>query len=211
MQSSGGSVFALLLGQIPRSVVVADLWAPHVCPPLRLDVDVVVKATIVGVDLEDHVRSLQPSTTILFLRHPADVVTSLNAKSYRDYGGTVERKLRRYDETFEARERFDLVLHYEDLIGDPYGTVSRLQDAGLPVPAEGPLLARTADEIVLDARASSAWCDRYYLRRWGLGGARTDRLGGLAPPLRAQDEQARFLLETCCPGVLAHYEARNTA
>ncbi len=50
MQSSGASLFALLLGQIPESVVVVDLWAPCVAPPLRFDVDVVVKATIVAVE-----------------------------------------------------------------------------------------------------------------------------------------------------------------
>ncbi len=210
MQSSGASLFALLLGQIPESVVVVDLWAPHVAPPIRLDVDVVVKATIVALDFDEHLRSFEPSTTILFLRHPADIVASLHTKSYRDYAGTIEKKLRKYDETFQARSGFDLVVHYEDLVADPLATVSRLQDAGLPVPAGDPLFGRTAGEIVAWARATSTWCDRYYGQRWGLGRAHTDRLDHLepAPSDGAADDQARALAAAHCPSVLAHYEGR---
>lgn len=210
MQSSGASLFALLLGQIPESVVVVDLWAPCVAPPLRLDVDVVVKATIVAVEYAEHLRSLRPSSTVLFLRHPADVAASLNTKSYRDYGGTIEKKLRRYEETFRSKDRFDLVVRYEDLVGDPHATVGQLQGAGLPVPRTDPLFARTAEEMVADARTTSDWCDRYFGRRWGLGSARVDALERLQATPRSSDANAQRLAEALCPGILADYESWET-
>lgn len=206
MQSSGASVFAIFLGQIPGSVAVVDLWNPYVAPALRLPADLIIKATIGAVNIDAHLTSLRPTTTILWLRHPADIVASLTRKSYRDYGGTIESKLQQYEKVWEVRERFDLILHYEQLVRSPSTVSHILRDVGLAVPLSAARFERTAGEIVGHARSSSDWCHRHWRDGWGLGRARTQGLDEPPQVLGPGRDEAWRIVRQYCPGVLNYYE-----
>jgi hypothetical protein len=205
MQSSGASISAVLLGQIPDSLVVIDLWAPHAAPVLDHNGTIVVKSTIVDVAYEDHVANFQPTATVLFLRNPVAIVASLTKKSYRDYGGKIEYKLRKYDRTFAARHNFDVVVRYEELTTDTARVVDRLRDAGIPVPVSAPNFDRAPTDIVAYARSLNDWCDRHYRTRWGLGGLHSEELSPLRPRAGARNSEALELSHAHCPLIVDYY------
>jgi hypothetical protein len=206
MQSSGASLCALLLGQIPRSIAVIDLWIPYVAPQLELEADIVIKATIGEVDYGKHLESFGPTRRILFVRHPIDIIDSLATKSYRDYGGKIEYKLSEFERMFEHRMTFDTVIYYEELVGGLGDLIARLGELDLELPESASCFFRTPEAIVTAAREQSDWCDRYFRERWGLGNIHASQLGMLRPMHSARTWESARLAERYCPTVLSHYE-----
>jgi hypothetical protein len=211
MQSSGASLLTFLVGQIPRSIVIADLWISYLAPHLMSEEVIVLKATISDIPLEVHLDSYQPTMKILHLRHPADITASLEAKFYRDEGGSLETKLQTLDRTFHARDQFDLTVFYEDLISNPKEVLRQLRDAGIGLPPEAEKFHRKPTSIVSDARTSSEWCNLHYNNGWGLGNAHLDQCGDLislsklpAYPCR-DDARIWSLVRENCPALLTHY------
>lgn len=205
MQSSGASLFALLVGQIPRSLVVVDLWNPEIAPALDQPGSTAVKTTAGVIPVELHRRAFRPTLTILYLRHPVDVAVSLSTKSYRDYGGSLGEKLSGFDRTFESRSAFDFVLYHERLITEDQAVLSKLRKVGVPVPMDAYAFPRSASEIVRHACAVSPWCRANYRTRWGLGNLHLgslDQLAQLAPP---RTDEAWRLAQRHSPCLLEHY------
>lgn len=206
MQSSGASLFTLLLGQIPDSLVVVDLWALSIAPALRYGRPVILKATIGSVPLEAHLASFEPDHTVLFIRHPVDQIASLETKSYRDYAGSIEAKLEKMDCLYAARDRFDTVTSYEELTGHPRQLIASLRSVGIDVPSGAERFERSPETIIAHAKDNSPWCREEWRRSWGTGRADIERLHPLRPATVERTERAWALARTHCPRLLAHYE-----
>ncbi|MGH2960345.1 MAG: hypothetical protein ACRDKE_12120, partial [Solirubrobacterales bacterium] len=112
MQSSGATLFTLFTGQRPGSVVIPDLWITEQIPQLTAPGDLILKTTASEIPFETHVERFRPDKIVIFVRDPLDQISSLDSKSYRDLGGTLEKKLAAFDELFAVRERFDLCVEY---------------------------------------------------------------------------------------------------
>lgn len=205
MQSSGASLFALFAGQSPGTLTVPDLWNPEITPHLG-GRSVVVKATVGTVPLPAHRRSFLPTRTLLYLRHPVDVATSLATKSYRDYGGTIADKLRIFDEIVADEGDFDLTVSYEELVADPAAVADKLRAIGHPMPEGAERFPRSPDEIVRHACASSGWCVRNFRTKWGLGNIHVDALEQLGPIASKPSEEAWSSAWENAPRLLARYE-----
>ena len=204
MQSSGATIFTIFLGQIPTSVVVADLWATEVAPSIDVPFDLILKATIGEIALDDHLRHFRPTHSILFLRHPVDICESLKRKSYRNLGGLLAKKLRIYDGTFEKRSQFDLVVKYEDFASHPQRVQRELASVGIQTPADSAKMPRSTKLIVEHSRTSSPWMRDHYRKGWGLG--RADPSRPIEPGPRDRSPSSWALSRYCCPDVLEYYE-----
>ena len=169
LESSGASTFCLMLGQVPDSVPVVDLWSQCIAPPLRLDKPIVVKATANALyQVGHHIASFRPDRTILFLRDPAAVYSSLRKYHYANQFGTVEQKLARFDAEFGGTT-FDLVLRYEDFLDRDPALLAALQRIGWPSTAEHYRLDRSIDEIRAHNFSQSDWLREEYEHGWGFG------------------------------------------
>ena len=214
MQSSGASLLALLVGQIPRSVVIVDLWTSYLAPRLVSPETTVIKAVISDIPLSAHLESYRPTMKILNLRHPIDVVASLEDKVYRDEGGTLKEKLLILEQTFIAREQFDLTIFYEDLISHPGTVLRQLRDAGISLPRRAEKFHRNPASIVSTACEASHWCRLHYNNGWGLGNAHLHTgdnlvsIHDLQTPPRRDDPGIRALALEACPSLLGHYVER---
>jgi hypothetical protein len=209
MQSSGASLFTCLLAQIPDSVAIIDLFAQFLAPPLTLDLPIFLKATIsCEISFEDQCRSFNPDRRILFLRNPCDTYQSLSGKRYRDLYGKSIDKLRILDRLFrERKELFDLVVTYEDLIGDPAAVLATLQANGFALPAESLQFPRGPQQIARFAMDHSDWCRQNYLEQWAFGNMHLMDWGALRNITYSQvPDDTRSLVSAACPHVAAHYD-----
>ncbi len=209
MQSTGASLFAAYLGQLPDSIAVIDLWSPFTAPALPLSSDVILKATVSQVELESHFVSFKPTLKILFLRHPVDLVASLNNKSHRDYGGKIEDKLEKFDGLFAYPEWFDAVFTYEDFTSNPTSQWLRITTLGVPLPRDADKFLRSPDSLVAFANSSSLWCRSEFRRSWGLGRLDADSLDRIEPRPQTRTSEAWELASRYSPRLLAHYEERS--
>lgn len=209
MQSSGASLFCGLLGQIPQSVAIIDLWAGQVAPQLVLAAPVVVlKATVTtDVTLFEHVARFQPTTSILFLRHPAAVVQSLLAKEYARVGGSISDKLAALEHYYSnLRDWFDLVVRYEDCGRSIVGVIECLQSRGILLPNTAARFDRSLHAIVQHNQLVSDWCRVNYGRKWGIGNIHLDKWGTFNNISRPLSKRALDLAATCCPTVMSQYQ-----
>lgn len=213
MPSSGASLFASFLAQMPDSIGIVDLWsvAPRMCNTLP----VIVKATInCEITFEDHCRRFEPNLRILFLRDPRDNYRSLDAKHYKNIRGGILEKLQVLDRAFgRSRELFDLVVTYEDFIRDPSGLAEILEANGLELPPNAAQFPRGPQQIARFAVDHSAWCRLNYLKQFGFGNLHfmdwgtLKRLSYPAPP-----EETIAAIRSACPLVEAYYASlRNGA
>ncbi len=116
-----------------------------------------------------------PPVGVLIVRHPADVVTSLHTRDGMDRGHALalwdlhNRWAARFLATFDHA----VVVTYDEVLGDPVGTATRLRDAlragGIDLAADGDAVgvvdgsldrsSRRRDEVELDAGALQLWDD----------------------------------------------------
>jgi hypothetical protein len=169
MQSSGASSFCYFLAQRPGSVAIVDLWAHCLAPSLKLSAPMVVKATATAIyRAEDHIASFSPDRTILFLRDPRAVYTSLVNKPYGNEWGTVDQKIARFDEDYVSWN-WDLVLRYEDFVGRNSQLVCAINDIGWPCTPEYYDLTRSFQDICNFNALSSSWLRSGFGGTWGFG------------------------------------------
>ncbi len=149
MQSSGASTLAMILAQKPMTSAFVDIWTMFAAPALPGEVDVVAKVVVTtAFPLALHQERFQPDRTLLLLRHPVVNYRSLAAKTYRHHCGFMEEKFAILDEVFGQGARFDGVVHYEDLVFDPLGTLAEVSKLGWPCDSTFLRLARSHRDIV---------------------------------------------------------------
>lgn len=207
MQSSGASLFAFFLAQIPSSIAIVDLWNQAIAPALRSRLPIIVKAVVTEIPLARHLSSFRPTNTILFIRDPVAIATSLASKHYRDEGGTIDFKLATLDDLFAERKRtFDLTVSYESLLVRAPTLIARLRAIGIHLPPQADRYIRPPEEILHHNCERVAWCRRHYGHAWGFGGLRPGAEQH-PPSLRAQSDVARGLAERHAPALVAYYRA----
>lgn len=176
MQASGASLFAFFLAQRPESLGIIDLWPRFVAPSLEeIGLDIVLKCVVTtSIPLERHVASFRPDVSILFMRAKSRNLERLSKRGYRDAGGKMEEKFAQFERYQEQPGLFDHVITYEDFLHDPGKVLDAL--SGLAAP-EYYAFPRTKQDLLRFNRAHSAWCRRYYWRRWAFGNIHFERDG----------------------------------
>lgn len=213
MQSSGASLATYVLGQVPGAVVLVDLYSYEVMPPIEAPTadHVVGKAVITTTHtLDEHLESYAPDRSILLLRDPVQNYVSLSRKEYANDDGSLEDKFRRLEEVFRERDRFDLVLRYEDVVTDPERVVAQLEGIGFPATAELFSFPRSREEITKYNLEHCDWCRERFGRGWSFGNIRGEGMKRtlvykVAPP--AVSDAVRQL----CPTVQDFYEEGSGA
>jgi hypothetical protein len=212
MQSSGASLFACLLAQAPNTAAIIDLYSKCVAPAIRIDVPLVVKATVsCYVRYEEHAASLNPVLQVLFLRNPFDVYASLMGKYYRNAGGPIPQKFLELERIFEAQQEFfDLVVLYERLILEPASVIEALTQHGFPLPANALSFPRSLKDIGRHTRRHCTWCRKQFRRRWGYGNVHVPAWGTLERlPYGELDSSAADQVRRWCPSLVAFYEQQQ--
>jgi hypothetical protein len=205
MQSSGASTLAMLLAQKPECSAFVDIWATYAAPSLPGDYDVVAKVVVTtAFPLSLHQERFRPDRTILFLRHPEVNWRSLEQKGYRHHCGFMEEKFAVLDRVFAAKDGFDAVWYYEDMILNPRGLQDASKQLGWRVDGRFPRFRRRHTEITsLNERRYPDLAGRL---DYGMG---NHRLGKLLPALANLADLPTAGNECCaaCPAVTEHYRA----
>lgn len=213
MQTSGASLTTYLLGQVSDSLVLVDLYSYEVMPAIEAPEAryVIGKAVITTThSLDDHLRSFRPDRTILLLRDPLQNYVALRRKQYANEDGALEDKFRLLNELFLQRDRFDLVLRYEDVVGDPQGVVTALRGIGFPASLEHYALPRSREEITSYNLHHSAWCRERFGRGWSFGNIHGDRMQQSLVHKHVPRAVQEAVSELC-PDVVAYYAAAEGA
>jgi hypothetical protein len=136
MQSSGATSFTLFLAQRPDCLALVDILNNYAAPRVKTDKDMVVKAVVTtAYPLAVHMERFRPDRTILLLRDPRDNYYSLASKNYRNHSGLMEEKFILMDQLFAEREKFDLVVRYEDFVARDPAVLAAINALGWPVSA----------------------------------------------------------------------------
>ena len=172
MQSSGSTLTTLLLAQTDDTIGLLDLRCGALMPAAETfptDRQVVAKATIsVEFELADHQRAFEPDRTVLVIRHPSQIHSSLARKPYAAMGGPIERKFAILEELFVHRDRFDAVVTYEDVVLDPDAALAALRRVQPSLTLDAWNLDRHARTVVADARRLPS-LQTSYGELWGSG------------------------------------------
>ena len=137
MQSSGASLITYFLAQNKNMLAIVDLWdSVKQIPKLDESIakEIIIKFQIIS---ESHQQKLmsryQPTKKILVLRHPYYNYVSLRKKHYKDGGGHIDDKFKVLEQAYVDRNKFDLVIYYEDFILHPLKVLKKLEKSGLVV------------------------------------------------------------------------------
>lgn len=165
MQSSGATLFSYLLSQRKNTISVLDLFCDEVCPNIRDDEnDVFIKCTVSNVvDLQQHIDCFNPDLTIFFKRDIGDVVKSLRNKGYANKCGSIDEKIKKYNQIISSREMFDLEYSYEEMISRKIGPLKGLIDQSSFD------FKRTVNEVVGYNCLNSSWCGFNFRMKWAAG------------------------------------------
>jgi hypothetical protein len=176
-ESSGASTFCHFLAQRPGCLAVIDVWSHVIMPAIDTPLPIVAKATATAVyTAKDHIESFGPDRTILFIRDPVAVYSSLINYPYANDMGRVEDKMAKFDEQFAAGG-FDLVLRYEDFVGRNPQLIDTIARLGWPCSPQYYNLSRTFDDILRANSDASAWLRDNYNTKWGFGNIKS---GGIS-------------------------------
>lgn len=169
MQSSGATAFTFLMAQRKETVAILDLYCNELAPAIHCEKDVVLKCVAsANFSLEQHLESFQPDKTILFTRNLDSVILSLNNKNYKDKCGTLETKIKLYQETIDRKELFDIELSYEDLLARDIDKVKFFIDgSAFDTP-------RSLSDIVSFNNEHCDWCRTWYHKKWHFGGLKAN-------------------------------------
>lgn len=172
MQATGASSFAFFLGQREDSVVVWDnynLKQPLNTPNCK---NVILKQNLYPCDpvsVSEKIEVFKPDRTILFVRDPRDIWTSLD-KTSEGIGGTIKEKLVMINELVESG-RF-IILRYEDFILNRENFVQSLQllfpDLGITM--DNYKLNRTCESLI----SCNASAGLIFGEDYGLGNIRKE-------------------------------------
>jgi hypothetical protein len=117
---------------------------------------------------DEHRARVAPDRSVLVLRHPCHVYSSLVRKRYATTGGAPEDKLRRLEADARDRARFDVVVRYEDLAFRPGDVCTRLSAAGVRVPTDAVAFPRSRQDV-MDATRAVASLDDSFMKVWDKG------------------------------------------
>ena len=194
MQSSGASLFSFFLAQRPGAIAVIDLWDGFVAPDFAdVETDVILKCVVAPVvPLEKHLASFKPDVTILFVRSEESNLESLSRKGYKNDGGKMDEKFAQLRTHMEQKELFDHVIDYEGFLHDRSKTLTALGALAAPNYYE---FKRTKQDILNFNRSHSAWCRKYYRRRWGFGNVHFERDGTVKLGSKKRGQRKTGVLE----------------
>lgn len=176
MESSGASTFCYFMGQRPNSIAVLDVWSHWLAPKLDVSYPAVVKATTTTLyEAHDHIKHFGPDRTILFIRNPVSVYSSLIKYPYANSYGTLEEKMARFDAVF-GNGGFDLVLRYEDLVARDPVLIKAINNIGWPCGERYYDLTRSIEQIRAFNCAASPLLRDNCDSGWGNGNVRQGRI-----------------------------------
>ncbi|MCJ2185393.1 sulfotransferase family protein [Novosphingobium beihaiensis] len=207
MQSSGATTFTQVLAQRPGCIALVDIPNNFAAPRVTTRKDFVAKAVITtAYPLAVHVERFRPDRVVLFLRDPRDNYVSLSTKPYRHHSGLMEEKFRLLEQLFAQSDRFDAIIHYEDLVARKPCVSVAMEALGWPVREEHFRFRRSCDELL-----RSLWEAEPSLiaeMDAAFGAARGDRMSGrYRRENRNKDSEGK--VAQLCPGLLAHYRIRE--
>ena len=209
MQSSGATAFTQVLAQRTGCIALVDIPNNFAAPAVSTDMDFVAKVVITtAYPLAVHVERFRPDRTVLLLRDPRDNYESLSTKHYRHHSGLMDEKFLILEQLFQQRDRFDAVLHYEDLVARDPALLATMARLGWPIEPEHFHFRRSYDELL-----SSLWAAEPQLQEeMGVvfGNAQGRELSE-----RYRDKGWNAAVEdkvaVLCPRLLAHYRGRQAA
>jgi hypothetical protein len=170
MASSGSSVFCYFLAQRPDCVAVIDVFSRCITPPLEdIDEPIVAKATVtMTYSGLDHCASFKPDRTILFIRDPVAVCSSLSKYPYANMFGSIDEKMDRFDHEFAALPA-DVTIKYEDFVAHDRRVVEAINRLDWPCSEGYYDFTRSTEEIYRFNSEVSPWLKRHYRNGWGFG------------------------------------------
>lgn len=214
MQSSGASLITYFLAQKKNTLALMDLRNTVLAPSEGnfsdfTNGDILLKCVVTSrYTFKEHLDSFRPNKTVLVLRNPCDNFTSLKTKHrYKNESGSVRDKFLRLNEEFMARNRFNVVISYEDFLRDHEQTVQAMLAVGISAQPNYYEFGRSIIEIKTFNRTNSRWC-KENPRRWGAGNIHHQSAFKLDKKLirKPCTERDQRLVERLCPELCAFYQ-----
>lgn len=211
LQSSGASVFTLWLSQQEDYLGVIDLYVGRK-PPTKKEVpneNVILKATVSNLDLDECVKLFQPDKTILFVRDPYQNYLSLKKKLFKNIGGNIKDKFKKLNNVFEQGDRFDVVITYEDFVQYKSKVIEQLNSLGIQVTPESYLFRRSPEDIIRYNCTHSDYLKRTHKQVWDIGNIhRTENGVDLNLKRSIVGFVAKRKVDTLAPNVVGYYHAK---
>ena len=212
LQSSGASIITYFLAQKPDTIALLDVFNNEIAPAVKSakDTDILIKCTInSSIPLKKHLDSFKPDKTILVLRHPYYNYASLKNKQYSGSSFWLDKKFKALEACFN-NEKFDLTLHYEDMVFRPSGFLSQLNNAGFDAKKEFFKFNRTREEILRFNKKNTKLIPDSF--RYGPGNIHPKRKNVRVLPCLAfrwisKKDMAR--IKKLCPKLCDHYEKQS--
>ncbi len=207
MQSSGATAFSLFLAQRPGSLGLVDILNNYAAPRMEGDLNIVAKVVVTtAYPLAIHQERFRPDRNILFLRDPRDNYASLANKTYRNHSGLIDEKFMLLDRVFGERDKFDLVVHYEDFIVRSPHVLQSVNALGWPVNEAFYAFRRT--HVDLTQSLWDAMPDLFNHFEFSYGNVQSSEVSGRFAlkvwPLDVEDRLFRL-----CPNILTAYKQRD--
>lgn len=211
-QSSGASIFCYWLSQLEGYLGIIDLFVRSYPPPNNIlnNTNIVLKATVSDLDLDEHMRRFQPDKKILYLRNPYQNYASLLSKPFKNLGGDIDNKFRKLDHIYENRSIFDVMIKYEDFISNKDSTIKILNRHGIPVSLKNYDFHRSTEEIIRFNCTHSKELSRTFNQQWGLGNIHTkNEHFCLSLKSGNINNSVREKVEKLCPKLAAVYSNKS--
>lgn len=149
MKGSGASVFTFFLGQNPNSVVFINFNENIIPPYFTIMKDMVVKCNLNNkYNLEHYIRAFKPDKKILFVRNPYDNYLTLKRKSSPSELEILNFKFMELENQFVQREKYDLVIYYEEFILDTLSSIEKIKSSGIFVDESFLLFRRNLSDMM---------------------------------------------------------------
>ncbi len=210
LQSSGASLLSYFLAQKKDSLAIIDLWIEGGVVPSFEDVkvkDIIVKCCILkNVSLEEHLESFNPDKKILVLRHPYHNYASLKKKWHANSGGTIDEKFELLEEIFKNREKFDLVILYEDFVLNPLKFLNQIKKLNFGVKKEFFEFKRTKEKISDFNLKNSEWFRKGGPGGWGMIHGEKIDTSLVFKQINLEDKEK---IKKLCPSLCDFYETKN--
>lgn len=206
MQSSGATAFTQVLAQRRGCVALVDIPNNYAAPRVTTPLDFVAKVVVTtAYPLAVHIERFQPDRVVLLLRDPRDNYASLRTKEYGNHSGLLDEKFLLLDRIFAERERFDAVVHYEDLVARDPAVMAAMAGIGWPIEPGYFRFGRSYDELL-----GSLWAAEPRLMAEMTVVFGNARGGELTARFRDKpwDAAIEARVAGLCPRLLAHYQAR---
>ncbi|GAG79681.1 unnamed protein product, partial [marine sediment metagenome] len=168
--------------------------------------DIIIKCCILkNVSLEEHLESFNPDKKILVLRNPYHNYSSLEKKEWANRGGAINEKFELLEEIFKNREKFDLVILYEDFVLNPLKFLMQIEKLDFGVEKEFFEFKRTRKEIFGFNLKNSEWCKK---RQWRFGNIHGDKIDTslVFKQINLEDKEK---IKKLCPSLCEFYETKN--